>query len=572
MIEAIYNLGKILMQDDGNSGKVTPEPVSADRLIIINLDKDGKLINVTDTKNVSEYEKKLLYKRVRASRRCNSCTPTFFLNIKEPQKSITCLKSIFNWMKNYNSSVKEPEDYEAILKALKSYLKDFPPQSREKILLTVTVDGNFPSEIPEIVSAFETGYVQELGFNEIGTCSLCGSTTRITGKKSPFAFYTLNKVGYISGFSIKNHGKGFPICFECFKKLEKAKQYISSKNFILTKNAPRYWLVPGVIFDTEISGSNSLKELIENIYDLEYMKKYLHLTETEHQKLADTEEDILDILKELEDYLTFHFIFIEKNQSQEIIKLHIQDIYPSRIKKLFEAKTHVEKNLELKREFTFGTLGQFFWKWDKHSKRKDLQKYFLDLIDRIFREVPFSEALLIKFLLNGIRRAYLDEEYDKLTALNALASFLFVKATTEGIMETIKTDDVRNLLETLPLLNTPEAKGLFVLGVLTQRLIDKQAGTRKGNKPFLKKLSSFKLDQRGFEKLMPELRDKMEAYEIFGKFERELFDLASECFAKANQPWKLNVEKMNFVFAVGMGMKDKIYNKKFENKTDGGKS
>jgi len=51
----------------------------------------------------------------------------------------------------------------------------------------------------------------------------------------------------------------------------------------------------------------------------------------------------------------------------------------------------------------------------------------------------------------------------------------------------------------------------------------------------------------------------MEAYEVFGKFERELFDLASEYFAQSNEPWKLNLEEMNFVFAVGMGMKNKIY-------------
>ncbi|RUM90454.1 MAG: TIGR02556 family CRISPR-associated protein, partial [Thermovibrio sp.] len=85
---------------------------------------------------------------------------------------------------------------------------------------------------------------------------------------------------------------------------------------------------------------------------------------------------------------------------------------------------------------------------------------------------------------------------------------------------------------------------------------------------FLKKLSDFKLNERGFKKLMPELRNKMEAYGIFGKFERELFDLASEYFARSNNPWKLSLEEMNFVFAVGMGMKNRVYGKHFNNEED----
>ncbi|OMH39828.1 TM1802 family CRISPR-associated protein [Desulfurobacterium indicum] len=274
MIEAIYNLGEILLKNDSNADEVTPESVSADRLVIVNLDKNGKLINITDTENVSEYESKLLYKRVSASRRCNSCTPTFFLNVKEPSKSIICLKSIFNWLKKYSESIMEPENYDEILKALEDYLKNFPPKGREKILLTVTIDRKFPAEIPEIVNAFKKGYIQDLGFDEIATCSLCGEITEVSGQKSPFRFYTLDKIGYISGFSKRNHARGFPVCFKCFKKLEKAKQYISGRTFILAKSAPRYWLIPNVVLEKQPSDRDTLQELIENIYDLEYMKSY----------------------------------------------------------------------------------------------------------------------------------------------------------------------------------------------------------------------------------------------------------------------------------------------------------
>ena len=58
----------------------------------------------------------------------------------------------------------------------------------------------------------------------------------------------------------------------------------------------------------------------------------------------------------------------------------------------------------------------------------------------------------------------------------------------------------------------------------------------------------------------------MEAYGAFGSFERELFDLASKYFAQAKKPWGLSLEEMNFVFAVGMGIKNRIYSKHFNEK------
>ena len=569
MIEALYEFGKTFLKDNNITGEVSPEKVSADLLLILNFDRSGNLLNISSTRNIGEITNKLLYKKVRASRRCNACTPTFFLNVNEPSKSVKCLKAIFNWLKRYNSEVPEIKDFQKVTLSLKEYIHNFPPKG-EKVLLTVRIDGKFPAEIPEIVEAFRKGYLEELGFVS-GICSLCGKKTKVSGEKSPLAFYTLDKIGYLSGFSIKHHYRGFPLCFKCFQILERAKGEVDKHKFSLTKFAPKYWLIPELIL-SKTAEEGGIEEIYENIYDLEYLKHHLNLTERELQRLSDTDEDILDLLKELKDVLTFHFVFIEKRNSQELIKLHIQDVYPSRIKELFEAKSYVEKSLEFE-EFTFKTLGQFFWKWDKNSKNRDLEKHFLELLDRTFRKVPYSETLLIRFLLNGIRQAYreeIEEGKNRLSykSLDALASYLFVKATTEGKMSEIGIDDVKSLTETLPLLKLPEAKGLFLLGVLTQKLLDKQAKSRNGNKPFLKKLSDFKLNERGFKKLMTELRSKMEAYKIFGKFERELFDLASEYFVQSNNPWKLSLEEMNFIFAVGMGMKGKIYEKRFHNKED----
>ncbi len=565
MIEAIYEFGKRIA---GDSPKITLDKVNADYLLILDIDENGQLKGTELRKSVSEIEDKLLHKKITGGKNPPNFTPT--LNITELKKSISNINKILKALRKFECSIPTLQEESKIVESVRRELtesgllglnqKKLTP--KQTVFITLRVNGKFIGDIPEFVKAFESFYLSKLELKK-GTCSLCGKTTLVSGKRSPFTFYTLDKIGYLSGFSRKHHLRGFPVCFNCYKILDRAKAELSSHTFKLARGL-EYWLIPNVV-KAEMDS-----ELLENILDLKYLRSRLKLDYKERQKLADAEEDILEYLKELGDYLAFHFVFITGTMSQEAIRLHIQDVYPSRIKELFEIKSYVENSLNFK-NFTFQTIKQFFWKWDKESKDKNLQKYLFGLLDRIFRGIPYSHRLLVKFLLNGIRQVY-NEEIEGGTkrisrkSLDAFAAFLFIKVATEGMSMEINSGNLEAFLENLPLLDSPEAKGLFLLGILTQKLLDKQATVRGSSPPFLKKLSGFKLNERGFRKLMPELRDKMEAYGAFGSFERELFDLASKYFAQAKKPWGLSLEEMNFVFAVGMGIKNRIYSKHFNEK------
>ncbi len=572
MIEALYSYGKVVF---GESRVLLDKP-SCDYLLILDFDANGDCTNISSTKNISPFADKLLYKQIRASRRCNASAPTFYLNTKAPEKAIKCLKAIFNHLKKFASSpIPEPADYKKLLTELKAYLSKNPFGARDKVLLTLRFDGKFPAEVPQIHDAFFKAILSDAGFSPENTvngiCALCQEKKPVSGEKSPLAFYTLDKIGYLSGFSKKFHFRGFPLCYECYILLENAKKEVFAKRFEIARGAPRYIVIPNLVLSQSgLKNSpydeETIKEIFSAFYDREEFKKVLKLTHLERKKLTDSDEEILDLVKELEDILTLHFLFIENQQARELIRLHIQDVYPSRIKELFEAKEWVEKSIEYKtpsREFTLGVLWKFFSKLDESSKAT-FAKEFLELLDRVFRKIPYSQALLIKVLLNGIRRAYFEELESSgqrltFTTFDALACYLFIKMATEGTMGEIKKENLKDFLDSLPLLEKPEAKGLFLLGVLTQRLLEAQSKEREGRKPFLKKLCGFKLDERGFKKLLPELMDKLEAYEAFGFPEEKLFELLSEYFAMAGSPWKLNLEEMNFIFAIGMGMKKKIY-------------
>ncbi|WP_457678407.1 TIGR02556 family CRISPR-associated protein [Thermovibrio sp.] len=555
MIEAIYQLGKELLEKEKEERKewYWEEP-KADRVLILEFE-NGKFKEINEAKNVHSLAGKLLYKKVRASRRCNASTPTFYFNVRNPSKSINCLKAVINWLKDYGYDLKVEID-ENLEKVLKNHSKNLNP--REKILITVKVNGKFPGEIKELVEAFKKGYTEDLGFTD-GKCSLCGRKTKVSGKKAPFSFYTIDKIGYISGFSEKYHKRGFPLCFDCFQSLERAKEFLKDRKFQLAKGAPKYQIIPSLV----LSDGENLK--VSELLEIDKLKK-LNLSEEQEVHLSDAEEDILNYLKELPDILTLHFLFVEGNLSQERIRLYIQDVFPSRLKELFKAKRFAQEVSGLEsftgKEFTFTTLSKFFY--DKKAKKKETNKNFLELLDRVFRRAPYSEEVLIKHLLEGIREAYHSELSNEKGSLRtriieALASYLFVKRATEKqAEEKMGKENLKKFVESLNFLQKPEEKGLFLLGVLVQKLLDRQYLERK-SKPFLKKLSSFKLNQRGFEKLLPEVVSKLENYEAFKKKEKEIYQLAAEYFSQSPSKWRINPEKMNFVFALGMGLKEKIY-------------
>ncbi len=58
--------------------------------------------------------------------------------------------------------------------------------------------------------------------------------------------------------------------------------------------------------------------------------------------------------------------------------------------------------------------------------------------------------------------------------------------------------------------------------------------------------------------LLPEIRIKLEEYEEYGAGEDKLFKLVSQYLSNAPSSWNMSVEEMNFYFALGMGMFDKI--------------
>ncbi len=105
-------------------------------------------------------------------------------------------------------------------------------------------------------------------------------------------------------------------------------------------------------------------------------------------------------------------------------------------------------------------------------------------------------------------------------------------------------------------LDTPVKKGVFLLGVLTQKLLDDQ---KKGmeSMPFLKNLKSLKMNKEDILSLLPKVVNKLYEYDEYDLFSKFLHQEISSLLLKQDK-FLLSNDEINFYFAAGMGLKGKV--------------
>ncbi|SNZ15592.1 TIGR02556 family CRISPR-associated protein [Hydrogenobacter hydrogenophilus] len=538
--------------------------VKAEKVLILEFDKDGNFIKV-DLEEFSKDKRFLyMYKRAKGKNPPN-LSPTLLLNRSQIDKSIGNLEKILKYYENVKGIPKLKLDKDKIL----NEIKNLKLSSKENILLTIKIDGKYIGKIKAFRKTLGDLISQEGKDSKgIGVCCVCLQEKEVSGDISPFKFYTIDKPGYITGgFQEKIAYKNFPLCYDCKKCIEVGYHKIEEDLKFKIGKVLDYYLIPEFILGRE----KIKQETLDILFNSEH--RNIMLSKKEHTSLMDDEKEILDLITQEKDVITLNFLFLKDipGTSKQEILLHVQDVYPSRLKELFDAKKKVEKFFSSENDkysFTYGTIHEFFSKSDPSKKKEDLRKYFLEIIDKTFRGVRIEERFIIPFLLQSIRRSILNGEDYRNTIKNAFAVFLFIKLSTKEVsMEEKQVNSLEEFLDSLPSLDTSLKKGLFVLGVLTESISQIQAKER-GNKPFLKKLKDLKMDQIDVMELFSEIKYKLETYQKFYGYNKTLFVMASEYLAKASTPWKLSTQEINFYFALGTGMFYKIRQFIYNNKEE----
>lgn len=140
-----------------------------------------------------------------------------------------------------------------------------------------------------------------------------------------FRFATFDKVGFLPGIRTGKDGKTairkvWPICSECGGLISRGRSYID-----------QHYLKDDIIWGTclfvvpELTVSGGLLSKADDL-SKDFLKQGIK-----------TEERLFNYLAKQGDALVFHLVFWEKNNAQELIHLMIEDVPPTRLKRL-EAK------------------------------------------------------------------------------------------------------------------------------------------------------------------------------------------------------------------------------------------
>jgi len=386
-------------------------------------------------------------------------------------------------------------------------------------------------------------------------CSLCGKLNNtVLGGVNTYTFYTLDKPGFITGyFDKKRAWRNFPTCFQCKMALEEGKKYIES-NLAFKFYGISYYLIPKSLLGQHAPQEEILDILVDS-------KKIISLKQKEIDRITDDEEDILAVLKDASDMVALSLLFLKKQNAAERILLLIEDVLPSRLRRIFAAKAAVDEATGA--NFTFRCFRTFFGKSDSDKRDFDLNGYFLDLTDRVFKDRPVNYHFLLRFLMKKIREEFVADRYFAFAVNDGLMSVLFLEDLK---LIDLEVEDVEeSALEGLfakygPVFQSPLKRGLFLLGVLTELLLRKQYSSR-GSRPFVKTLKGLKMGEKDFKGLLPRVQNKLEEYDSFDKGKRLLAREAAAYLLRAGEGWKMSVDEMNFCFAAGMNLADEVAEK-----------
>jgi CRISPR-associated protein Csh1 len=589
VIHAIAELGRWhLKQEKKDPIDILTQPVSPEaypHLLVIHVKADSVTMHLEE--HSFEKEKFLLY---RGGTGGNSANFSPVALITEYEKTFRV--KILRWFESVRKQNKNlPADvmtyieqiYQQVISHQESILTWTAQKAAELkggMVYVVMVEDHYPREIPAFVQAFQTLTEQAFQKNTIQNqvCSVCGEQkSLILAGTDVFKFYTTDKPGFISGgFEEGRSWRNYPICPDCNLYLQEGRKILEKRLSFRFLGLP-YLLVPEYL----LPNSKSQDEVMNILFNQD---KKQSLESDKAKNYLSNEQEILDELQDFSDHLMYHLLFVKKSNSAERIQLLLDDILPSQLRKLFEAKQSVEYRFPKSSDdddyhkFHFGRIRPFFFKSDPNKRKTDLDAYFLQVVASVFHRKQIAPSFLCSFFIKELRRLFLDESIDFFyMTRNAMMSMEFFYELDlinkrEGYrLDSKFTPFFANYLY----YDHPVKQGLFLLGALTQNLLNLQQIVRQ-SQPFAKQLKSLKMTEADFRDLFAKAIDKFDQYsysEHYAKFAKSRNVLQAEItklLGAVPHNWEFSTSELNYCFATGKSVAFDV--NQFINQTLGGKS
>ncbi len=434
---------------------------------------------------------------------------------------------------------------------------------------------------------------KSLGQNQL--CSVCHENQKeVYGFVNTYNFYTVDKPGFVSGgFKQQDAWKNYPVCYNCAVDLEQGKKYLN-ENLSFNFYGFNYLLIPKFITGKLI---NESMDILEDAFE----QKTSEILKSGFEKnfryrLTSAENEILGLISKQEDHISFDFLFYAEKQAAFNILLHIEDVLPSRLKQLFQIKTHIDQIDIFKRVktdkkdegkrlvFNFGILRDFF---PIISKKRTYNKNFLELAGKIFSYKAIDYNFIMQAIVGKIRPVFIN---NKSTEILCLKGYMLLNFLAElGILSkgSVKMDIkiIDDLKESFSskdktysekierffaahggFFDCAPKKACFLTGVLVRKVLNIQFKANNAT-PFQKKLYGLRLSESIIKNISKEAQAKLEQYKK--NYYRELEAIISQYMTIGDKNWPITNDEISFYFTTGMNLADLFKTKKEEEDNDG---
>ncbi len=608
MIEALYEIGCIQKPDDFELIEGIGEGYKHVFKIRFNID-DLDSVSYCDI-NYEEYDKNKKLKYFYKADKGNGVnyTPTAKITDIEKTFHVKVLKSVKVFLdKNKDSFSKKDEallnkinnviqnDKDKILGDLISFVKSMDLSVAKKseteiavrdggiITLTFIKDNTelYVGDLDAFKQIFSGREAYRSYYFKYGVesksdkkqCYLCHKITTVLGFVDTYKFYTVDKKGMVTGgFEQKKAWKNYPVCLDCAIVLKRGREYVEKSLKFNRFCGFTYLIIPQLVYPD--------KDILQQL--LKRMNNYANfsLNQTNSARIETTEERILGELSKEGNIVSFNFIFYKVANSAFNILLRMEEIAPTRLNYLIEAKYSIDKrNIDIFKEiptkkeiikfdFSFQFIRRFF---GNNKIEGNYDKDFLLILSNIFTGRGISLEFLLNRIMSKIRNDFLNKEefsfnVDALKAYKIILYIKEIKLLKGGMFKmNTKNGQYEEFFNENGIFDHDTKKALFLEGVLAGKLLNIQYKNR-GAKPFQSRLNGLKIDERVAKRLLSEMINKLEEYKenYYRKMEESigLYFINSD-FAK------FSINELSFYFTLGLTLAGQFNKEEKENEEVG---
>ena len=408
-------------------------------------------------------------------------------------------------------------------------------------------------------------------------CAICNGPAEKSGFKiMPLPFFTTDQRIYIPGGLRNDEYKSFPLCKNCYRKLQKGVYFIS-KHFdfpIGGSRGLRFWLIPSL-------EPSFVKELLNYVES-----KTLYLKNL--QSICDRLETIEEITEEESEeptFLTYIALFYYFDQQGHMRVLTTADgVYPNRLKEIVKEKSELDRRYPYfalpkfsprlpKIYFGFPILADFWLYGRETGGQRELAKLISSVYLASKVDVEYLNSILIKRIrgeLRGPNTKVGIKSLENLVPLvfKAMMTMEFLEKADvilmkgDSSLEPKSNSDADDLVEELlRFLNehreviVPGAqRAICCAGVLTGIALVEQE-EKIGSTSFWSRLNRLELNFERVRSLVPQTVEKLRQYRAMDKYKNLVAHILANEISQLDEKEakRFSNDLISLMFSIGIG-------------------